>query len=142
MAIFGSSVGAIATNEHTLCCDEYLPLTTFSAVPVLPPIEMPVGVEEITTSGEKDLVIVFPNPAKQETTISFITDEKLDVQLDIYNSAGKKVNRLLDQKGLEKGKHSIVWNGKDESGKAVPNGLYIYRLIAGKQFAGRIVIMR
>ncbi|MEA2096852.1 MAG: FlgD immunoglobulin-like domain containing protein [Candidatus Cloacimonadota bacterium] len=33
---------------------------------------------------------------------------------------------LLDQ--ITAGEHSIVWNGKDESGKSVSSGIYLYKL--------------
>jgi photosystem II stability/assembly factor-like uncharacterized protein len=108
---------------------------------VLPPIEMPVGVEENATVTKNDRIVVFPNPTAQETTISFVIDEKMDVKLDIFNSSGKKVISLMDQKMIDKGRYSIKWKGNDERGNPVPDGLYIYRLSADKQYAGRIILM-
>jgi len=109
---------------------------------VFPPVDMPESVEETALKNQINQVVVFPNPARQEITIGFQTDQKMDVSLDIFNSSGQRIKTLLRNKSIEKGQHLIKWNGNDDSGKVVPDGLYFYRLIAGEQFAGRIVIMR
>ncbi|KAA3610547.1 MAG: T9SS C-terminal target domain-containing protein [Calditrichaeota bacterium] len=83
----------------------------------------------------------FPNPFNPETTIKFdiamqsssanpfITGETF-VTLKIYNLAGQEINTLL-QKNLISGEYSILWDGKNYHGHAVPSGLYIYVLRAG-----------
>jgi hypothetical protein len=109
---------------------------------VFPPVDMPVGIEEAIVSTNNNGVIVFPNPSSRETTIRFQLNGEQDVSLDIFNASGQKVKTLLNHQSVKKGEHSIVWNGSDNSGKIVPEGLYFYRLIAGEQHAGRIVIMR
>lgn len=109
---------------------------------VLPPADIPVGVDEMVLVDQNDQVIVFPNPASNETTISFRTDQKMKVNLDIFNSAGVKIKALMANTEIEKGKHSIKWNGTDDSNSPVPDGVYFYRLTAGEQHAGRIIIMR
>ncbi len=75
----------------------------------------------------------YPNPFNPETTIEFNLHQKQRVDLTIYNVKGQKVKTLFNSLA-EKGKHRIVWNGKDNSGRSVGSGVFFYRLnIAGKQ---------
>jgi len=70
----------------------------------------------------------FPNPFNPETTIEFNLIEDGEVQLDIYNIKGQKIRSLLTDQIIA-GEHSIVWNGKNASGKKVSSGVYLYKLI-------------
>ncbi|MCF8259653.1 MAG: serine hydrolase [Melioribacteraceae bacterium] len=73
----------------------------------------------------------WPNPFNPSTNISF-TLEKADViQLNIYSILGEIVKTLVDGE-LSAGKHSYLWDGKNDSGMAVTSGTYIYHLIAGQ----------
>ena len=46
---------------------------------------------------------------------------------------GQKVRILVDQP-QDAGTYSVQWNGRDEHGRSVASGLYLYRIEAG-QFA-------
>ena len=70
----------------------------------------------------------YPNPFNPTTTISFsVTQTSQFVNLEIYNIKGQKVKTLVSE-NLEQGQHSIVWYGKDENGKEVGSGIYLYKL--------------
>jgi len=69
----------------------------------------------------------YPNPFNPTTTIKFSIQNDSEVELTICNIKGQKI-RTLTQHRLSKGSHSIIWNGDDESGKAVSSGIYFYRL--------------
>ncbi len=69
----------------------------------------------------------FPNPFNPETTISFSIPEDSKVNLYVYNIKGQKVKALSDDT-FDKGKHSVVWSGLDDSGKPVSSGVYFYKL--------------
>lgn len=65
----------------------------------------------------------YPNPFNPSTTLAFYLPKTGEASLEIYNLKGQKVKTLL--KGMiTAGKHSLVWNGKDESGQAVASGVY------------------
>lgn len=69
----------------------------------------------------------YPNPFNPTTTISFEIPNDAHVNLDIYNVRGQMVKRLVNtQKAI--GKHSVVWDGKDEQGRDCSSGIYYYRL--------------
>ena len=73
----------------------------------------------------------FPNPFNPETQISYTLDEPTFVTLGIFDILGRKVYDFIlgDQK---KGNHNVLWTGIDSKGNSVPNGVYFYRLNAGK----------
>jgi Carboxypeptidase regulatory-like domain/FlgD Ig-like domain/MAM domain, meprin/A5/mu len=78
-----------------------------------------------------ELYANYPNPFNPETTISFsILDNTKITELTIYNLKGQKVRTLVNDI-LAAGKHSVVWNGKDDNGKNSASGIYFYHLKSG-----------
>ncbi|MCK6560258.1 cellulase family glycosylhydrolase [bacterium] len=63
------------------------------------------------------------------TTIAFSLPADAQVSLNIYNLSGQEVS-TLSRGLLRAGRHTVVWNGRDRSGNAVPAGLYVYALQA------------
>jgi hypothetical protein len=77
----------------------------------------------------------YPNPFKPSmnnrnsfTTFSFSIPDKSVISLEIFNLKGQKVNSLGNQ-DFDRGTHSLVWDGRDISGKYTSTGVYMYRLI-------------
>jgi len=68
----------------------------------------------------------YPNPFNPETKIDFSLLDADNVDLIIYNIKGEKVKKLINSK-LDAGFHSVVWDGKDDNGKKVASGIYLYR---------------
>jgi flagellar hook assembly protein FlgD len=52
------------------------------------------------------------------------------VELVVYDLSGKKVRTLVNAT-QESGMKTVTWNGKDEQGRSVAAGVYVYRLQAG-----------
>ena len=71
----------------------------------------------------------YPNPFNPSTTISYSLPNNSSVKLDIYDVAGRKVRSLLDE-GKSAGYHNVVWNGRDENGRGIASGMYLYRFTA------------
>ncbi len=72
----------------------------------------------------------YPNPFNPETSISYYLPDESEVTLNIYNIKGQKIRSLYQGK-TPAGNHKLQWNGKNEQGKSVANGIYLYRLQAG-----------
>jgi hypothetical protein len=68
-----------------------------------------------------------PNPFNAETTIRFDLPDGSEVRLIVYDLAGRKV-RTLVQNYQEPGRHTVGWDGRDEEGRNVASGVYLYRL--------------
>ena len=80
-------------------------------------------------SGPKGLQL-YPNPFREQSTLSFEVTTNTNVHMQVYNASGQLV-RTLTQVNLPAGRHTLVWNGQDDSGKPLPNGLYFIRLQNG-----------
>ena len=74
----------------------------------------------------------YPNPFNPITTISFSIPNETQVRLTIYSITGEKITELTNG-FLEKGFHTVAWNGTNNNGSPVSTGIYIYELIAGDQ---------
>ena len=68
-----------------------------------------------------------PNPFNPSTTIEFFIQNDSKVELTIYNIKGQKV-KVLTNNHYDKGSHSVIWNGEDDSGKSMSSGVYFYKL--------------
>jgi hypothetical protein len=82
----------------------------------------------------------FPNPFNPTTTISFDLEEKMPIELSIYDVRGRRVRRLMDEI-VDPGHHRITWDGKDECGDHLPSGVYLYRLVTGGQSVSRKMLL-
>ncbi len=72
----------------------------------------------------------YPNPFNPVTRVVFGLDRPENVNISIYDPAGRLVRVLFDgHKGA--GRHEMIWDGRTGSGRAVASGVYLYRLVAG-----------
>ncbi len=74
-----------------------------------------------------ELKPAYPNPFNSSTKIEFTTSVDGQVTLEVYNIMGQKVSTLISEK-LPAGLHSHFWNGLDQFGTNMANGLYLFRL--------------
>ncbi|MBE0643725.1 MAG: T9SS type A sorting domain-containing protein [Bacteroidetes bacterium] len=81
-------------------------------------------------AGEYLLEGNYPNPFNPSTTIRFQLPEATHARLEIYNSIGARVRVLADER-MDAGIYSSSWNGRDDAGRLVESGTYLYRLSAG-----------
>lgn len=83
-----------------------------------------------------------PNPFNPATTISYTLARAADVHLAIFDVAGRRVLTLVDgERGA--GTHNVIWEGRDAVGRAVPSGVYYYRLVAeGRAHKRSMVLLK
>jgi hypothetical protein len=99
---------------------------------------------EIKSSAPMQFALIgnHPNPFNPSTTIEFTIPSAGAVNLTIYNTAGQKVRELVAGSQTA-GKHSAVWNGRDENGKPVSSGVYIAQLkMEGKVESRRMMLVK
>jgi hypothetical protein len=70
----------------------------------------------------------YPNPFNPETKFVFALPQAGEVKLNIYSLTGQLVRTLVDGK-IAAGRHEIPWNGQDQFGQVVANGVYWYQLV-------------
>ncbi|MEX0608997.1 MAG: right-handed parallel beta-helix repeat-containing protein [Balneolaceae bacterium] len=73
----------------------------------------------------------YPNPFNPTTVIGFdISEANVKVTLKIFNVLGQEVATLAND-NFNAGRHSVIWDGKNDAGMQVSTGVYIYRIQAG-----------
>lgn len=72
-----------------------------------------------------------PNPFNPTTKISYDLPKRADVILEIFDILGRHIRTLVN-KNQQAGHYSAVWDGRDEQGRYVSSGFYIYQIRAGE----------
>lgn len=73
----------------------------------------------------------YPNPFNPTTNIVYNLTQVSDVKLTVYSLLGQRVSVLINSEMKPAGKHTVKWDGRDDSGKLVPSGVYIYKIEVG-----------
>jgi hypothetical protein len=81
-----------------------------------------------------------PNPFSPETRIAFDLPKAGPVELVVYGVNGRQIRRLVKDT-REAGRHSAIWNGRDDAGRKVGSGIYFYQLIAAGVAESRRMIL-
>ncbi|MFH1679564.1 MAG: agmatine deiminase family protein [Candidatus Eisenbacteria bacterium] len=83
-----------------------------------------------------------PNPFNPSTTFRFDLKYPERVDLLVFDASGRLVRRLVNE-DRSAGSHEVVWDGKDDSGREAPSGVYFYRLrAAGIVYSRPAVLLR
>ncbi len=105
----------------------------------------PTGVPEIPEEMTNSFALypASPNPSEQITTIAFDLPEPTAITLAVFDVAGRRVKTLAEDKGFPAGRHTLRWDGSDDSGKTAASGVYFYRIEAGgRKLTERVVLLR
>ena len=145
----GSSAGAFGGSIKVISQDTLANTITFS----MPHFSMfrlasgmiasPVKLRPVLVSGGSGLKTV-RNSYGMPVTIAFSVgaeDAGSGAEIEIYNSNGQLVKRLLNRKFVP-GLHSVVWDGSSGKRGRAGSGSYIVRLSVGeKNFYKNVVIL-
>ena len=91
-----------------------------------------VAVEEVEAARPQPFALgqATPNPFNPSTAIAFSVAERVHTKLVIYNAVGQVVRVLVDEV-LAAGAYRVRWDGRDEAGRMVSTGMYLYVMEAG-----------
>ena len=83
-----------------------------------------------------------PNPSRGSADFVLRSPVRGRALLAVYDLVGRRLATLLDRE-IEPGVHHIPWMGRDGAGRAVPTGVYVYRLTVGAlRTHGSLVVAR
>ena len=106
-------------------------LATWNSIPINSgePTTLSLPIGDRAQMAMQDLVLHpnIPNPFNPSTQIAYQIPETGPVSLAIYNTLGQQV-RVLVQNSQAPGQYRVTWDGKNEFGREVSSGVYIYRL--------------
>jgi len=99
------------------------------------------GVEgvETATEGSWQLAVgrleqSYPNPMRENCAIGYWLLANSKAELSIYDITGRRVRSFprneFGVRMTDIGRHTVIWDGRDETGKNVPAGVYFYQLRA------------
>jgi hypothetical protein len=90
--------------------------------------------------GSFALLANYPNPFNASTNINFELPTAGYVSLDIFDVLGRRVTSLVSSE-FAAGRHTITWNGIDNSGQTVASGRYYIKLISDSRVATRPIML-
>jgi len=83
----------------------------------------------------------YPNPFNPATEVRFELDTGGPVRLSIHDLAGHTLRETAWQ--AAPGAQGWLWNGRDDAGRELPSGVYLYRVITREGTgAGRMTLAR
>lgn len=85
-------------------------------------------------------VETYPNPFHATTTMRLQLEQEGPVELAIFDMSGRRVATLLDEV-VAAGTHQVGWDGREEAGSRLANGIYFIRLVQGDSVSTRKVAL-
>jgi|GEM_PF-6882163 len=84
-----------------------------------------------------------PNPFNHHVVILMKSTEKVVLQAAVYNILGEKVYQFKDHPASADGTYQWRWSGVDQNFRALPSGLYFYKIIGAQTaWLGKILLSR
>ncbi len=96
--------------------------------------------EHVQIPQEFQLEQNFPNPFNPATRIRYFIARQNHVSLIIYNALGQVVRTLVSAEHRP-GFFEIDWDGRNDAGVQMANGLYFYQLMSGERSLARKMIL-
>lgn len=83
-----------------------------------------------------------PNPFNPSTSIAFSLEAAGPARVKVYDVAGHLVRTLVDEP-RPAGPQTVVWDGRDDDGRAVASGTYFYQLeTAGRSESRKAMLLK
>ena len=84
----------------------------------------------------------FHRPLRTGAAIAYEVPARTSVVLTVHDPAGRTVRTLVDS-AVEAGKHTVIWDGRNDGGSLVASGVYLVRIAAGNMTdEAKIVLAR
>ncbi len=105
--------------------------TNTNTIAVQPQMHEDLSGVAATTPRPLLLLAAHPNPFNPVTRIEFSLAQDATVDLAVYDLQGRRV-RLLTHERRPEGVNMVLWDGRDEAGRAAGSGVYLVRLITDR----------
>ena len=81
-----------------------------------------------------------PNPFNSQTTLAYFLPAAGLVRLEVFSLTGQRVAVLLHGP-QQAGFHQLRWDGRDDAGRSVASGLYLYRMVTDETVLTRKLML-
>ena len=127
---------------------EYSPFRTFPSTVLMVAAPPPIPTPPTGNSLANANIYAYPNPFNpqvQKVTIRYSLAKDALVTIKLYDSNGEMVTTLFEEQPRNQMvEYSETWNGRNERGDIVANGVYFYLITTstGETAAGKIAVWR
>ena len=82
-----------------------------------------------------DFALNYPNPFSEQTKVVYVLTSLTDeyVKVKIYTVSGRLIRTLRETERAVINYRTLTWDGRDEKGNVVANGVYFGRIIASRE---------
>ena len=81
-----------------------------------------------------------PNPFNSQTVLAYFLHASGPARLEVFALNGQRVV-VLRQGPQQAGYHRLRWNGRDDAGRPVASGMYLYRLVTDEAVLTRKLML-
>jgi hypothetical protein len=99
----------------------------------------PMALALIPAHGVTRLERVYPNPARGRASFVLELATAGEAQIEVFDLRGARVRTMMDGP-QPAGRQVLIWDGLDDAGRGVPDGMYLVRARAGSFKATRSTI--
>lgn len=90
------------------------------------------GISSVPDQGQMMVLGAFPNPFNPSTEIVFATTGQEAIGIRIFDLGGRLVADL-GQRQYGPGQHAMTWAGRNDAGRKVPSGVYLYQVSGARE---------
>ena len=81
-----------------------------------------------------------PNPFNSQTVLAYFLPAPGSARLEVFALSGQRV-AVLQQGPQQAGYHRLRWNGRDDAGRPLASGIYLYRLVTDEGILTRKLVL-
>ena len=81
-----------------------------------------------------------PNPFNSQTVFSYFLPAPGPARVEVFALTGQRV-AVLQQGPQQAGYHRLHWDGRDDAGRSVASGAYLYRLVTDEAVLTRKLLL-
>ena len=102
------------------------------------------GIPGITEEIPDEITLLpnFPNPFISNTYLMYTLPESESIEIRIYDNLGRHIRTITQVETFAGINPPLIWDGNDNRGVPVPNGIYYCRIIAPDQRSNTVHIIR
>lgn len=98
---------------------------------------------ELPVTPKPVVVDIVPNPFNPSTALQFEIVRSGAISVEVFDVAGRLVRTVLVDVAYGPGRHSVSWDGRDDTGMPVASGVYVFRVASGPDVAmGKMTLVK
>jgi len=94
--------------------------------------------EEVGSNKQETRLEIYQNPSRDKVDIRWQITENIERNLIIYNATGRLIKEFHI---TDHSFNRVTWDGRDNSGKKVPSGIYFLKFQAGSYIETKKIIL-